>query len=123
LVYADAALELGHFYLNQNQKQKAVDAFIQVSNEIQRCREEAEKNRKLAQCNNAIYAEASFYTSLIYWQQKDYEQALAVLRPLAEDLKLTSVYNTLGAISIEAARSQKDKGKAGAFLKDGLEFL
>jgi Flp pilus assembly protein TadD len=122
--YADAALELGHFYLNQRQNQNAIDYFSRVSNEIQKCREEAEKNKKISQCNNAIYAEATFYTSLIYWQQKDYEQALAVLRPLADDLKLTSVYNTLGAIAVEAARAEKkNKGKSDALLKDGLDFL
>lgn len=123
-VYAEAALELGHFYLNQRQTENAVDYFSKASNEIQKCLDEAEKNRKPAQCNNAIYAEASFYTSLIYWQKKDYEQALAVLRPLADDLQLTSVYNTLGAISVEAARAEtKNKGKSDAFLKDGLDFL
>ena len=123
-IYADAALELGHFYLNQRQNQNAVNYFTRVSNEILKCREEAEKNKKAGNCNNAAYAEASFYTSLIYWQQKDYEQALAVLRPLADDLKLTSVYNTLGAIAVEAARAEKkNKGKSDALLKDGLEFL
>ncbi|MGI8494417.1 MAG: tetratricopeptide repeat protein [Pyrinomonadaceae bacterium] len=123
-VYADAALELGHFYLNQRKNQNAVEYFSKAGGEIQKCLEEAEKNHKTAQCSNAIYAEASFYTSLIYWQQKDYEQALAVLRPLADDLKLTSVYNTLGAIAIEAARAEKkNKGKSDALLKDGLDFL
>jgi tetratricopeptide (TPR) repeat protein len=122
--YAAAALELGHFYLNQRQNQNAVDYFSRVSNEIQRCLEEAEKNRKLAQCNDAIYAEATFYTTLIYWQQGRYEQALAVLRPMAEDLKLTSVYNTLGAISIQASRSEKkNKGNSEKLLQEGLEFL
>ncbi len=122
--YADAALELGHFYLNQRKNQNAIEYFGRVSSEIQKCREDAEKIKKNAQCNNAIYAEATFYTSLIYWQQKDYDQALSVLRPLAEDLKLTSVYNTLGAIAVEAARAdQKNKGRSEALLKDGLEFL
>jgi tetratricopeptide (TPR) repeat protein len=123
-IYADGALELGHFYLNQRQYQNAIDYFSKVGTEVQKCREDAEKNRKNGQCNNAIYAEATFYTSLIYWQQKDYEQALAVLRPLADDLKLTSVYNTLGAIAIEASRAEKkNKGKSDALLVDGLEFL
>ena len=35
--------------------------------------------------------------------EQDYEQALAVLRPLAEDLKLTSVYNTIGAIAVRVS--------------------
>lgn len=123
-IYAEAALELGHFYLNQRQNQNAVEYFSQTSNAVQKCREEAEKNKKPALCNNAAYAEAAFYMSLIYWQKKDYEQALAVLRPLADDLKLTSVYNTLGAIAVEAARAEtKNKGKSDALLKDALDFL
>ena len=69
------------------------------------------------------YAEASFYIGLINWQQSNYEQALAVLRPLAEDLKLTSVYNTLGAIAVQAARAEKkNEGKSAALLKEGLDF-
>ncbi|MGI9035316.1 MAG: tetratricopeptide repeat protein [Pyrinomonadaceae bacterium] len=105
-VYADAALELGHFYLNRRDFQNAVDYFSKIPQ------------------TDSHYAEAAFYTGLIRWQQNDYEQALAVLRPLAEDLKLTSVYNTIGAISVQAARAEKkNKGKSDAFLKDGLEFL
>ena len=70
------------------------------------------------------YAEAAFYTGLIQWQQNNYEQALAVLRPLAEDLKLTSVYTTIGAIAIEASRAaKKDKGKSASLLTEGLELL
>ena len=62
--------------------------------------------------------------ALVQWKQRQYEQALAVLRPLADDLKLTSVYNTLGAFAIEASRVQKkDAGKSEAFLMEGLDFL
>lgn len=105
-VYADAALELGHLYLNQRQFDQAVDYFSRVPQ------------------TDSHYAEAAFYTGLIRWQQNDYEQALAVLRPLAEDLKLTSVYNTLGAIAVQGARAEKkNKGKSDALLKDGLDFL
>src|SRR5688500_3388725 len=54
----------------------------------------------------------------------NYEQALGVLRPLAEDLKLTSVYNTLGAIAVQAARAEKkNDGKSAALLKEGLDLL
>jgi len=92
--------------LNQRQFQNAVDYFSKVPQ------------------NDLHYAEAAFYTGLLYWQQGNFEQSLAVLRPLADDLKLTSVYNTLGAISIQAARAEKkNKGKSDAFLKDGQEFL
>ena len=105
-VFADAALELGHFYLNQRKNSDAIDYFSRVPAESQQ------------------YAEAAFYTGLIHWQQNNYEQALAVLRPLAEDLKLTSVYTTIGAIAIEASRAvKKDKGKSASLLNEGLELL
>ena len=105
-VYADVALELGHFYLNQKKNQEAIDYFSRVPQ------------------TSPQYAEAAFYTGLTQWQQKNYEQALAVLRPLAEDLKLTSVYNTLGAIAVEASREdKKNKGKSDALLSEGLELL
>jgi tetratricopeptide (TPR) repeat protein len=104
--YADAALELGHFYLNQKKFAEAVDYFSRVPQ------------------TSAQYAEAAFYTGLIHWQQENYEQALAVLRPLADDLKLTSVYNTLGAIAVQASRAEKkNKGKSDALMQEGIDFL
>lgn len=105
-VYADAALELGHFYLNQRKFPEAVDYFSRVPQE------------------SGQYAEAAFYTGLIHWQQENYEQALAVLRPLADDLKLTSVYNTLGAIAVQASRAEKkNKGNADKLMLEGLDYL
>ncbi|MEO8072756.1 MAG: tetratricopeptide repeat protein [Acidobacteriota bacterium] len=104
--YADAALELGYVYLNQKKNSDAIEYFSRVPQE------------------SPQYAESAFYTGLIQWQQNNYEQALAVLRPLAEDLKLTSVYNTIGAIAVQAALAEKkNKGKSDAFLAEGLEFL
>lgn len=105
-IYSDAALELGHFYLNQRQFPNAIDYFSKIP------------------ATDSHYAEAAFYTGLIHWQQNDYEQALAVLSPLAEELKLNSVYNALGAISVQAARAdKKNKGRSDKFLTDGIEFL
>lgn len=105
-IYADAALELGHLYLNRKQNQNAVEYFSKVPME------------------DSHYPEAAFYIGLIYWQQNNYEQALAVLSPLADELKLTSVYNTLGAIAVEASRAEKkDKTKSANNLMKGLEFL
>jgi tetratricopeptide (TPR) repeat protein len=105
-VYSAAALELGHFYLNQRKFQEAIENFSRIP-----------------QAAESQYAEAAFYTGLIHWQQNNYEQALAVLRPLAEDLKLTSVYNTLGAIAVQASRSEKNQGKSAALLNEGIELL
>lgn len=104
--YADVALELGHLFLNQKKFNEAVDYFSRVPTE------------------SPQYAEAAFYTGLIQWQQKNYEPALAVLRPLADDLKLTSVYNTLGAIAVQAALAEKkNKGNADKLLQEGTELL
>lgn len=105
-VYADAALELGHLFLNARQNQIAVDYFSKIPP------------------TDSHYPEAAFYTGLIYWQQKDYKQALEILRPLAEDLKLTSVYNSLGAIAVQAARAEgKNKGEADKLLMEGVQLL
>ena len=106
-VYSAAALELGHYYLSQRKNSEAIEYFSRIP-----------------QDDETNYAEAAFYTGLIRWQEKNYEQALAVLRPLADDLKLTSVYNTLGAIAVEAARGEKkNKGKSDALLNEGITLL
>lgn len=105
-VYADAAIELGHLFLNQRRNQEAVDYFSKIPD------------------TDSHYAEASFYTGLIFWQDKNYKQALEILRPLAEDLKLTSVYNSLGAIAVQAARAEgKNKGEADKLLMEGVRLL
>ena len=104
--YSEVALELGHLFRSQNKFNEAVDYFSRVPSE------------------NPQYAEAAFYTGLIQWQQKSYEQALAVLRPLADDLKLTSVYNTLGAIAVQASIAErKNKGNADKLLQEGSDYL
>ena len=105
-VYSDVALELGHFYLNNRKLNDAIENFSRIPQE------------------NPQYAEAAFYTGLIYWRENNYEQALAVLRPLADDLKLTSVSNSLGAIAVQASRAEKkNKGKSDALLTEGIETL
>ncbi len=105
-LYTDAALELGHLYLNRKEHNNALAYFSQIPQEDEH------------------YAEAAFYSGLIYWKEKDYEQALAVLSPLASELKLTNVYNTLGAIAVEASRkTKKDSKKSAKYLTDGIGFL
>jgi tetratricopeptide (TPR) repeat protein len=104
--YPDAALELGHFYLNRKDYLNAIDYFSRIPT------------------SDAHYAEAAFYSGLIHWGQSDYEPALATLRPLADDLKLIAVHNILGAISLQAARAEKkNTAKSAAFLSDGLAYL
>ncbi len=123
-VFADAALELGHLYFNQRKFPEAINSFERVIAAYQACRTAARNENKISQCNDEGFAESSFYIGLIQWQQNNYEQALAVLRPLAEDLKLTSVYNSLGSIAVQASRAEKkNETKSAALLNEGLDLL
>lgn len=122
--FVEAALELGHLSLSQQKYNEAVDAFERVINANRACRERAKSDNKIAFCNDESYAEASFYIGVIQWRQQNYEQALSVLRPLAEDLKLTSVYNMLGAIAVQASRAEKkNEARSAALLKEGTDLL
>lgn len=122
--FVEAALELGHLYLGQQKFNDAVDAFERVASANRACRERGKSGNRIVQCNDESFAEASFYIGLIQWRQQNYEQALAVLRPLAEDLKLTSVYNMLGAIAVQASRAEKkNEGRSAALLKEGTDLL
>lgn len=105
-VYNDAALELGHLYLEQRRFAEALTYFSMISRDAPN------------------YAEAAFYSGLIYWRQANFEQALAVLRPLADDLKIPAVYNTLGSIALHASRvEKKNKVNATALLNEGIAYL
>lgn len=105
-IYADAAIELGYLYLSQERFQDAIRYFSLISQ------------------NNARYPEATFYIGLIYWQQKNYEQALASLRSVAERLQMIKVYNFLGAIAVQASMAEKkDRRKSAALLNEGIEYL
>ena len=122
--YIEAELELGHLYLGQRKFSDAVTSFERVISASQRCREKAKAENKPAQCSDVAFAEASFYIGVIFWQQGNYVSALATLRPLTEDLKLTTVYNALGAIAVQAARAEKkNEGKAAALLNEGVDLL
>ncbi|MEO7658604.1 MAG: tetratricopeptide repeat protein [Pyrinomonadaceae bacterium] len=122
--YSDAEIELGHLYLGQRKYSDAINSFERVVSASQKCREKAKADNKAIQCGDSNYAEASFYIGLIFWRQGIYESALATLRPLTEDLKLTTVYNALGAIAVQAARAEKkNPGKAAALLNEGTELL
>ena len=122
--YSEAELELGHLYLGQRKFSEAVNSFERVISASQKCRDKAKADNKPAQCGDEGYAEASFYIGLIQWQQGNYESAIATLRPLTEDLKLTSVYNALGAIAVQASRAEKkNPAKAAALLNEGSELL
>ncbi len=123
-IYSESELELGHLYLGQRKFADAIGAFEKVVSAAQKCRDKAKAENKPAQCSDENYAEASFYIGLIFWQQGNYERALATLRPLTEDLKLTTVYNALGAIAVQASRAEKkNPNNAAALLNEGMELL
>lgn len=122
--YIESELELGHLYLGQRKFPDAVGAFERVISASQKCREKARAENKSPQCSDVAFAEASFYIGVIFWQQGNYESALATLRPLTDDLKLTTVYNALGAIAVQASRAEKkNEGKSAALLNEGIELL
>lgn len=123
-VYSEAELELGHLYLSQRKGNDSINSFERVISANQKCHEKAKADKKPAQCGDEGFAEASFYIGLIFLQQGNFESALATLQPLADDLKLTTVYNALGAISVQASRAEKKNlAKAAAQLKDGVDLL
>ncbi len=124
LTYSESELELGHLYLGQKKNSDAIAAFERVVSATQKCREKAKNENKPGNCSDENLAEASFYIGLIFWQQGNYESALATLRPLTEDLKLTAVYNALGAIAVQASRAEKkNEAKAAALLTEGMDLL
>lgn len=105
-LYSDAALELGHLYLGKKEYNNALAYFSQISDK------------------DPNYVNAAFFSGKIFWTRKNYEQALAVLIPLTEKLQLTFVYNTVGAIAVEAStRTKKDTKKSAKYLTDGIEYL
>ncbi|NNE68550.1 MAG: tetratricopeptide repeat protein [Pyrinomonadaceae bacterium] len=104
-IYAEAALELGHIFYDTGKNAEAIANFARIPQD------------------NSHYAEGAFYTGVIYWKRKNYEQAISVLGPLAEDLQMTSVLNTVGAIAVQASISTKDPKKSAKFMVDGTGFL
>lgn len=120
--YTDAALELGHIYLTKRDYPNAIEYFSRV-NKPDKNNFKPEEFTQF-QKQQAAYSEAAFYTGMLHWRQKNYEQSLAVLRPLADELKLINVYTTLGAIHTQASLAEKkDKGKSDAQLQQGIQVL
>lgn len=103
-IYADAAIELGHFYLRRNDAQNALEYFSRI------------------QSGSTHYPEAAFYTGLLQWKGNNIEAAQDTYRKLSEEVKLSSVYNNTGAVAIDLAR--RNQQTLGAqMLRDGIEFL
>lgn len=104
-VFAEAAFELGHFYLyNRNYKQ-------------------ADERFSLLQKKDPHYAEAAFFAALSRWHLGNLQGALDALLPLTSDMPLTSVYNNAGAIAAQAAQAEKDAAKRAGLLKQATTVL
>ncbi len=104
-VYAQAAFELGRFYMLDAKWKEASEYFIKL------------------QKKEPHFAEAAFYAGLAYAKLGDFGHALASLVPLASDLKLIGVYNNAGAVAILAARDEKKDPDRQQLLSQGTSFL
>jgi tetratricopeptide (TPR) repeat protein len=104
-VYPQAAFELGQLYYEQEDWKKAVEYYTKL------------------QKKDPHFAEASFYAALAYRQLHDLPNALAMLEPLTADVPLTGIYNNAGALSAQAARTEKAPAERERLLKQALNFL
>ena len=104
-VYTQAAFELGGVYFRDGDFARAAEAFSKVP----------KRDRN--------YAEAAFYAALSYWRRNDLSNALGTLTTLAADAPLTSVYNNTGAISVQAARAEKNTEERQRLLTQASSFL
>lgn len=104
-IYPQAAFELGHFYLKQQDWRNAAEYFSKL------------------QKKDTHYAEAAFYAGIAYWRLADFSHALAALIPLATDMPLTGIYNNAGAISAQAARAEKKPEERTRLLNQAISLL
>jgi tetratricopeptide (TPR) repeat protein len=103
--YPQAAFELGHLYLKKQDWKSAAEFFSRI------------------QKREPHYAESAFYAGYAFWRLGDLTRALASLVPLTTDMPLTAVYNNAGAISVQAARDEKQPEERNRLLMQGLTFL
>lgn len=104
-IYPQAAFELGHLYLKNQDWKGAAEYFSRI------------------QKREPHYAESAFYSGYAFWRMGDLTRALSSLVPLTTDMPLTAVYNNAGAISVQAARDEKKPDERTRLLTQGLTFL
>jgi predicted Zn-dependent protease/TolB-like protein len=106
-IYKEAAFELGDLYYTQTPPdyKKAAEYF------------------SMLQRRDPHYAEAAFYAALAYWRAGELQSALDVILPLTTDVPLTSIYNNAGALSTQAARSEKIADKRETLVKQATGYL
>ncbi|HEX8922407.1 MAG TPA: tetratricopeptide repeat protein, partial [Pyrinomonadaceae bacterium] len=107
-VYPEAAFELGQFYYEEQDWKQAAEYLSRLQKE------------------DPHYTEAAFYAALAYYKQGNLRGALDVLMPLTPEnskTPLTSIVNNAGAISIQAARDEKNAKERDDWLQQGTRFL
>ncbi len=107
-VYPEAAFELGQFYFQQQDWKQAAEYFTRLQKE------------------DPHYTEAAFHAALAYDKLGDERAALDALMPLTPEnskTPLTSVVNNAGALSVKAARDEKDAKERTELLAQGTRFL
>ena len=104
-VYSEANFELGNLYHSQEKWKEAAEHYSKLKK------------------GDPHYAESAFYAGLSYWHQNDLKRALEMLVTLTTDMPLTGVFNNAGAISLQAARGEKDAAERARLLKQAADFL
>lgn len=104
-VYPEANFELGNLHHAQEKWKEAADYYSKLKK------------------GDPHYAESAFYAGLSYWHQNDLKRALEMLVTLTSDMPLTGVFNNAGAISLQAARAEKDAAERARLLKQAAELL
>jgi tetratricopeptide (TPR) repeat protein len=107
-VYSDAAFELGQFYFQEQDWKQAAEYLSRLQKE------------------DLHYTEAAFYAALAYNKLGNQRGALDVLMPLTPEnskTPLTSIVNNAGAISVQAARNEKNTKDHDDLLAQGTRFL
>ncbi len=125
-VYPQAAFELGHLYLSQNDWKNAAEYFSRIQKYRESDWKQTDESNK-AKKKEPLYTEAAFYAGLAYWRQGDLGHALAALVPLTseseKEVRLASIYNNAGAISLQGAREEKKPDERTTMLAQGLNLL
>jgi tetratricopeptide (TPR) repeat protein len=103
--YPQAAYELGLCYMKQADWRNAAEFLTKLHKE--------DRN----------YVEAAFYASLAYWRLNDNKGALNVLLKLSDYCSLTSVYVNAGAMSVFAAREEKNPDEKTRLLEQAVKLL
>jgi len=106
-IYAQAAFELGRFYMLQSHWKEAIEHFMML------------------QKSDTHYGEAQFYAGLAYWKTGDIQRAVSTFVPLADEkvMPLVGVYNNAGAVSVEAAREEKKPEEHTRLLNQAITLL